>query len=64
VGVKGQTQGGGGWRLRHDIDLGTGNSQSTWQDATRLAVPLVEKPPWPNNDGYGEVLQVEVCLFD
>jgi hypothetical protein len=45
VGVKGQTQGGGGWRLRHDIDVGTGNSQSTWQDATRLAVPLVEKPP-------------------
>jgi hypothetical protein len=37
VGVKGQLQGDGGWRMPYYIDVGTGGSQFTWQGATGLA---------------------------
>jgi hypothetical protein len=37
VGVKGQVQGDGGWRMPYYIDVGTGGAQFTWQGATGLA---------------------------
>jgi hypothetical protein len=37
VGIKGQVQGDGGWRLPYYIDVGTGTSQFTWEGATGLA---------------------------
>jgi len=37
VGIKGQVQGDGGWRMPYYIDVGTGSSQFTWQGATGLA---------------------------
>ena len=37
VGVKGQFQGDGGWRVPYYLDVGTGGSQFTWQGATGLA---------------------------
>ncbi len=37
VGLKGQVQGDGGWRLPYYIDVGTGTSQFTWEGATGLA---------------------------
>jgi hypothetical protein len=37
VGVKGQVQGDGGWRMPYYIDVGTGGAQFTWQGAIGLA---------------------------
>ena len=37
VGVKGQVQGDGGWRVPYYIDVGTGSSQLTWQGAIGVA---------------------------
>ena len=37
VGVKGQVQGDGGWRMPYYIDVGTGGASFTWQGATGLA---------------------------
>ena len=36
VGIKGQVQGDGGWRMPYYIDVGTGSSQFTWQGAIGL----------------------------
>jgi len=37
VGVKGQVQGDGGWRMPYYIDIGTGGAQFTWQGTIGLA---------------------------
>jgi hypothetical protein len=37
VGMKGQVQGDGGWRMPYYIDVGTGGAQFTWQGVTGLA---------------------------
>jgi hypothetical protein len=37
VGVKGQVQGDGGWRMPYYIDVGTGGAPFTWQGAVGLA---------------------------
>jgi len=37
VGVKGQVQGDGSWRMPYYIDVGTGGASFTWQGATGLA---------------------------
>jgi hypothetical protein len=37
IGVKGQVQGDGGWRMPYYIDVGTGGAQFTWQGVIGLA---------------------------
>jgi hypothetical protein len=37
VGVKGQVQGDGGWRMPYYIDVGTGGARFTWQGVIGLA---------------------------
>jgi len=37
VGVKGQVQGDGGWKMPYYFDVGTGGAQFTWQGAVGLA---------------------------
>jgi len=37
VGLKGQVQGDGGWRMPYYVDVGTGGTSFTWQGVTGLA---------------------------